>query len=58
LSDLAVIGAFVVGAELGGVMGALASSGDLPFRQKIWLRKYPGEDVVEEHRHIEQTEEA
>ena len=60
LSDLAVIAAFAVGAELGGVVGALVA---LPFAamypaiEKIWLAERLGHDVVQDHRRIEQAED-
>lgn len=60
LSSLAVILAFAVGAELGGVVGALIA---LPFAavypaiEQIWLADRLGPDVVNDHRRIEQTEE-
>ena len=59
LSSLAVILAFAVGAELGGVIGALIA---LPFAaiypaiEDIWLAK-ARPDIARDHRQIEQTEE-
>jgi len=60
LSDLAVIGAFAVGAELGGVVGALVAlplAAVYPVVEQEWLTDQLGRDVVEDHRRIEQTEE-
>jgi predicted PurR-regulated permease PerM len=60
LSSLAVILAFAVGAELGGVVGALIA---LPFAavypavEQIWLADRLGPDVVNDHRRIEQSEQ-
>ena len=60
LSSLAVILAFAVGGELGGVVGALVA---LPFAamyptiEKIWLADRLGPEVVADHRRIEETEE-
>jgi predicted PurR-regulated permease PerM len=58
LSDLAVIVAFAVGAEVGGVVGALLA---LPFAalypviENVWLQEYLGRDTTEAHRRIERT---
>ena len=60
LSDLAVIGAFALGAELGGVVGALVAlplAAVYPVVEQEWLADRLGRDVVEDHRRIEQTEE-
>jgi len=60
MSSLAVILAFAVGAELGGVIGALIA---LPFAamypavESIWLADRLGPEVAREHRRIEQTDE-
>jgi len=60
LSSLAVILAFAVGAELGGVVGALVA---LPFAamyptvEKIWLADRLAPEVVADHRRIERSEE-
>ena len=57
LSNLAVILAFAVGAEIGGVVGALLA---LPFAalypviERVWLREYLTRDAVETHRRLEQ----
>jgi putative heme transporter len=56
LSNLAVILALAVGAELGGVIGvllALPIAAAYPVIERIWLKKYLGKEVVEEHRAIE-----
>lgn len=56
LSNLAVIVAFAVGAEVGGIVGALVA---LPFAalypviENIWLKEYLGRDTAETHRRIE-----
>jgi len=56
LSNLAVILAFAVGAEIGGVVGALLA---LPFAalypviERVWLREYLARDAVETHRRLE-----
>jgi predicted PurR-regulated permease PerM len=60
LSSLAVIGAFAVGAELGGVVGALIAlpiAAMYPTIESIWLVNRVGPEAVEEHRRIEQSEE-
>ena len=53
LSDLAVIAAFLVGAELGGVLGALIAlpvAATYPIVERIW--RVPREDVAREHEHL------
>jgi len=56
LSNLAVIVAFAVGAEIGGVVGALLA---LPFAalypviERVWLKDYLARDAVETHRRLE-----
>ena len=60
LSSLAVILGFAVGAELGGVVGALISLPIValyPTIESIWLRHRLAPEVIEDHRRIEQTEE-
>ena len=60
LSSLAVILGFAVGAELGGVVGALISLPIValyPTIENIWLRDRLAPEVLEDHRRIEQTEE-
>lgn len=60
LSNVAVVMAFAVGAELAGVVGALVA---LPFAaaypaiERIWLRPSLGERVVHEHAAIQRDEE-
>ncbi len=52
LSNLAVLLAFAVGAELGGVVGALLAmpiAATYPVIEKLWLRGSLGDDVVSEH---------
>ena len=52
LSNVAVLMAFAVGAELGGVLGALLAlpiAAIYPTIERYWLREPFGDDVVEEH---------
>ena len=52
LSNVAVLIAFAVGAELGGVAGALLAlplAAVYPAIERIWLREPFGDDVVREH---------
>jgi predicted PurR-regulated permease PerM len=56
LSNLAVILAFAVGAEIGGIVGALVAlplAALYPVIESVWLRDYLGRDAVETHRRIE-----
>jgi predicted PurR-regulated permease PerM len=56
LSNIAVVLAFVVGAEIAGVVGALIAlpiAAVYPAIERIWLRERLPEDTVEEHRAIE-----
>lgn len=56
LSNVAVILAFAVGAELAGVIGALIAlpvAAVYPSIERIWLREQLPEDTVKEHRAIE-----
>jgi len=58
LSNLAVIVAFAVGAEIGGVVGALLAlpiAALYPVIERVWLREYLGRDAVETHRRLERT---
>ena len=58
LSSLAVILAFAVGAELGGVVGALIAlpiAAMYPAIENIWLADRLGPGVARDHRRIEQT---
>jgi predicted PurR-regulated permease PerM len=60
LSSLAVILGFAVGAELGGVVGALISLPIValyPTIESIWLADRLSPEVIADHRRIEQTEE-
>lgn len=60
LSNLAVLLAFAVGAELAGVVGALLAlpvAAMYPVVEDIWLGKYLGRHAVETHRRIEQEAE-
>jgi predicted PurR-regulated permease PerM len=59
LSDLAVIAAFAVGAELGGVIGALIAlpiAAIYPTVERIWLADRLGYEVVEDHQRIQHEE--
>jgi len=52
LSTVAVLIAFAIGAELGGVVGALLAmpiAATYPTIEKLWLRDQLGDDVVAEH---------
>jgi predicted PurR-regulated permease PerM len=56
LSNVAVVLAFVVGAQLGGVIGALIAlplAAIYPSIERIWLREKLPEDTVREHRALE-----
>jgi predicted PurR-regulated permease PerM len=60
LSSLAVILSFAVGAELGGVVGALIAlplAAMYPAVESIWLAKRLGTETVIDHRRIEQSDE-
>lgn len=53
LSDLAVIVSFLVGAELGGVLGALIAlpvAAMYPVVERVW--RVPREDVADAHEHL------
>jgi predicted PurR-regulated permease PerM len=55
LSNIAVVLAFAVGAELAGVVGALIAlpiAAAYPAIERIWLRDQLGDQVVQEHRTI------
>lgn len=59
ISDLAVIVAFAVGAQLGGVIGALIAlpiAALYPVVEQYWINRKVGQEVVREHRRIEQTD--
>ena len=59
LSSLAVIIAFAVGAEIGGVVGALLAlpvAAIYPVVERIWLRDYLARDTVERHQRIERRQ--
>jgi predicted PurR-regulated permease PerM len=52
LSNVAVLVAFAIGAELGGVVGALLAmpiAATYPTIERLWLRDQLGDDVVAEH---------
>jgi len=58
LSNLAVIIAFAVGAEIGGIVGALLAlpvAALYPVIERVWLRDYLARDAVETHRRMEHT---
>ena len=60
LSDFAVVVAFVVGAELAGVIGALIAlplAALYPTVERIWLRRRLPEETLREHRELEQRGE-
>ena len=60
LSDLAVIAAFIVGAELGGVLGAIVAlplAAIYPTIERVWLRAPQGTQLREEHERIESEPE-
>ncbi len=55
LSNLAVLVAVIVGAELGGVMGALLAlpvAAIYPAVERIWLRERLGDDTIEIHKRL------
>ena len=56
LSNVVVILAFAVGAELAGIVGALIAlplAAAYPAIERIWLRQELGDDLVREHRALE-----
>lgn len=58
MSNLAVIVAFAVGAEIGGVGGALLAlpiAALYPVIESVWLRDYLNRDAVETHRRLQRT---
>jgi predicted PurR-regulated permease PerM len=60
LSSLAIITAFAIGAELGGVIGALVSlpmAAMYPAIERLWLGDRIGPATIEAHEKIEKTEE-
>jgi predicted PurR-regulated permease PerM len=60
LSALAVIGAFLVGAELGGVLGALVAlplAATYPVVERVWFRDTARGDLPREHQRIESQPE-
>jgi predicted PurR-regulated permease PerM len=60
LSSLAVILAFAIGAELGGVIGALVAlpiAAMYPTIETIWLADRFAPEVTADHRRIEHTKE-
>src|SRR5262245_5200448 len=55
LSNVAIILAFAIGAEVAGVIGALVAlpvAAIYPTIERIWLREQVGEETVREHREI------
>ena len=58
LSNLAVVIAFAVGAEIGGIAGALLAlplAALYPVIERVWLRDYLARDAVATHRRLEHT---
>lgn len=58
LSNLAVIVAFAVGAEIGGIAGALLAlplAALYPVIERVWLRDYLARDAVATHDRLEHT---
>jgi predicted PurR-regulated permease PerM len=55
MSNIAVLLAFAVGAELAGVIGALVAlpiAATYPAIERIWLREYFGDDTVRQHERL------
>jgi predicted PurR-regulated permease PerM len=55
MSNLAVLVAFAVGAELGGVIGALLAlpvAATYPAVERIWLRDYLGDETIKKHERL------
>ena len=60
LTNLAVLIAFAIGAELAGVVGALVAlpvAAVYPTIERLWLRDTFGDDVIEEHEAIAADEQ-
>jgi predicted PurR-regulated permease PerM len=60
LSDLAVIGAFLAGAELGGVMGAVIAlpvAAMYPAVERIWFTRPDLADTADAHRQVQEQPE-
>lgn len=60
LSDLAVVTAFLVGAQLGGVLGAVVSlplAAMYPIIEKTWLTRTAMETTADEHARVERQAE-
>jgi predicted PurR-regulated permease PerM len=60
LSDLAVVAAFLVGAQLGGVLGAVVSlplAAMYPIIEKTWLTRTAMETTADEHARVERQAE-
>src|SRR5262245_19584035 len=56
LSSLAVVVAFAIGAELGGVVGAILAlpiAAMYPVVERVWLADYLSADAVETHQRLE-----
>jgi predicted PurR-regulated permease PerM len=56
LSNFAVVVAFAVGAELGGVVGALVAlpvAAMVPVVERVWLKEYLARDAVATHQRIQ-----
>ena len=60
LSDLAVIAAFLAGAELGGVLGAVIAlpiAAMYPAAERIWFDRPGDTDTADEHQRVQAQEE-
>jgi predicted PurR-regulated permease PerM len=60
LSDLAVIGAFIVGAELGGILGALVAlplAAIYPVIERVWIADSRRPDLPADHQRIAAQDE-
>jgi predicted PurR-regulated permease PerM len=58
MSNLAVIVAFAVGAEIGGIAGALLAlpiAALYPVVERVWLKDYLNRDAIETHRRLQRT---
>jgi predicted PurR-regulated permease PerM len=60
LSGVAVLLGLVIGAELGGIIGALLALpvvAAYPIIERIWLRESLGTEVLDEHARLEREGE-
>jgi predicted PurR-regulated permease PerM len=56
LSNLAVLVAFAIGAELGGVIGALVAlplAAMYPTIERLWMRGPHGDEIIDEHQRLQ-----